>query len=153
VGDFEPRWRDDAMRIKTFDEQISPNSVSGEVHVIFDNSHVVDCRHHDEINNLIEITSSLPLMYSGHSSIRALADVDLLSALLHTGANGRDPKDHLNEIAGVYFANRHRSPTSIIQEAESMSIDFRRYFLKSAQPRSSISQHMKAFEDYCRRYT
>lgn len=149
VGHFEKRWSSDVAKISRYDWPISRETVSGDIYIISDNMHAVDAQHVDMIAKAVDVKRIVNLPYSGHSSARALADLNLIDAILNIKRH--NAKVFLDHIEDTYAKRWQLSPTALRVRAEHMEPQERMQFLNSISNVVGLQQHRDALDDLIRK--
>lgn len=145
VGTFENRWQIEAKQISQFDRMISSETVAGDVILIVDDEHAIDMVHVDRIAGSIDVGAVVRLPHSGHSSARAMADLDLISPMLMMRKS--TSFDTLYKIKRTYDDRWLTSPVVLAIKAQRLEPEARLEFLTSVSPSSRYPRHMQMFED------
>lgn len=144
---FEKRWTQESIKIKKYDRKIDEKCTKMNSYIIYDDNHEQDKGHVDLISNKVECTR-VPLSNSGHSSVRALADLKLLDLIFKFSGEEAENKELLERINKKYKSDAYRSAHVIIQKASKMSLEERYTFLQNLPSNLlGITPSKKALEE------
>ncbi len=146
VGSFEHRWKGEAESIECYDIGIGKAPISGNIYIIHDNKHNVDDIHVSKISKLIE-TTGICLPYSGHSSARPLADLDLLESIFSINENHSINLATLHSILHEYQLNWTKSPAALLVRSATMPVKERITFLLGASDVKGHPRHIQELKD------
>ena len=147
---FETRWQNEARNVLYWDNGISQSKSNADIHVLFDNEDVKDSKHAHLISQNLNV-NLIGLPNSGHSSARALADLQLLTALFRFGTSSASNRELANKIVQQYRDSQYLCPSAsvILNTLKRLSPDARRAFmLRTGDQFRGVSASQKALSNF-----